>query len=695
MQKKLLIVAIFLGSFISFALEPMIGRALLPVFGGTPMVWVTCLGAFQLLMVGGYFYGKVRSAKCEVRSKGLGLHIGLLALVGAWCCALSFVSGNVIKAVSSLTGIGPVDVLVSVLALVGIAFILLSANSTIVQTLSGGDYRLYAISNLGSLLGLFTYPLLIEPFIGLTVQWSMLGGGILVYAAILCVASRSAVAPSTQHQVPSTTPAPSTKHQTPSNILYLLIPAISCALLNAVTTHLTLDIAPLPLLWAALLGVFLVSYIIGFSGRVGSGVWAIPAILSTVVALYMLSLWNGSSNIFTLVAASGAMLFFVCTFLHSWLYELRPDKSELPRYYLLNVVGGAVGGLLTSIVAPLVFSSVLEYPILIYISAAALLVWSAKRFSRVVTGLFLTSFVIVFTIIQANSYGRVDKDGKKRVTIDRRRGFFGTMSVMEIGASASDGKPIKIHEFYHGNTVHGIQVLRKEMERMPTCYYTPYSCGYAIWSHPNYKSGKPLRVNLIGLGVGVLFAYSRENDYYHAYEISSEALAVATDPKLFTFVSNSPAKKDLVLADARKGLEKELADGVEPYYVIIIDAFTGDNVPYHLSTKEALEVYFKLLKPDGVLCIHFSNKYLNLRPYIKRIGLEFGIEPIVVASKSDDARIGFASEVAFFTRRPEKLSPMPFESGRVSRTDLSQIEPMREMPTDDKGSFLPLVKFSE
>ena len=312
-----------------------------------------------------------------------------------------------------------------------------------------------------------------------------------------------------------------------------------------------------------------------------------------------------------------------------------------------------------------------------------------------VTGLFLASFVIVFTIIQANSYGRVDKDGKKRVTIDRRRGFFGTMSVMEIGASASDGKPIKIHEFYHGNTVHGIQVLRKEMERMPTCYYTPYSCGYAIWSHPNYKSGKPLRVNLIGLGVGVLFAYSRENDYYHAYEISSEALAVATDPKLFTFVSNSPAKKDLVLADARKGLEKELADGVEPYEVIIIDAFTGDNVPYHLSTKEALEVYFKLLKPDGVLCIHFSNKYLNLRPYIKRIGLEFGIEPIVVASKSDDARIGFASEVAFFTRRPATLRPMPLESGRVSRTDLSQIEPMREMPTDDKGSFLPLLRLAE
>ena len=466
-------------------------------------------------------------------------------------------------------------------------------------------------------------------------------------------------------------------------------------MLNAVTTHLTLDIAPLPLLWAALLGVFLISYIIGFSGRIGSRVWAVPAGLSTIFALYMLVLWEGSNNISNLIGASVALLFFVCTFLHSWLYELRPDKSALPRYYLLNVVGGAIGGLLVSVVAPLVFSSVVEYPVLIYISAFAVLAWSATHFSRIAAGIFLAVIALSFTVIQVSSFGRVDKDGKKRTVVDKRRGFFGTLNVKEIGASSSDGKAITIHEFYHGNTVHGIQVMRKEMERMPTCYYTPYSCGFAIWGHPNYQANKPMRVQLVGLGVGVLFSYSRQGDYYHAYEISPEALAVATDPKLFTFVSSSPAQKEIVLGDARKGLEKEVADGVEPYDVIIIDAFTGDNVPYHLSTKEALDIYFKLLKPDGILCIHFSNKYLELTPYIKRIGLEFGIDPIVMRSEEDNARIGFMSDVAFFTRHPEKLRQLPIGKGRANRIDLSSVTPMREMPTDDKGSFLPLVSLSK
>ena len=204
-----------------------------------------------------------------------------------------------------------------------------------------------------------------------------------------------------------------------------------------------------------------------------------------------------------------------------------------------------------------------------------------------------------------------------------------------------------------------------------------------------------MRVQLVGLGTGVLFAYSRSGDYYHAYEISPETLAVAQNTNFFTFISSSPATKEIVLADARKGLEKELADGVEPYDVIVVDAFSGDSIPYHLSTKEAIELYLKLLKDDGILCIHFSNKHLDLRPYIKRIGLEFGMEPIVLKCVDDRTRLAFATDAAFFTRHPERLRGLPILDGHATKQDFSSVKPMAYMPTDDKGSFLFLLDLSE
>ena len=686
MKKKLLVLAIFLGSFISFALEPMIGRALLPVFGGTPTVWVTCLGAFQILMVGGYFYAERGSSPVR-----LWIHLALLAIAGAWWCTLSSFSSPVLNAVSALTGVAPIDVFISVLAVVGVVFVLLSANATIVQNLSGGDYRLYAVSNLGSLLGLFTYPLLVEPFIALSAQWLMLGGGVLFYAVILFCATRSAAC-----QTPCATQKPEgaaiasgAKRKAQSTLLFFLLPAISCALLNSVTTHLTLDIAPIPLLWAVLLGIFLLSYVIGFSGKVKSVWWALPAAASAFVAFWWHHAEKGNS-VADQLPVSAALLFFVCTFLHSWLYEMRPSKEELGRYYLLNVVGGAVGGSVTSILAPLVFSSVIEFPVMIVASAAAVLLWlfvSGRNRLFVGGATVVSAAILIGAIFQPK-----DRKAPEEI-IHRSRGFFGTVYVKEIKAGSSDGKGIAIHEFYHGETCHGVQVMRKEMEKMPTAYYTPYGCGYAVWGHPKYKANQPMRVNLVGLGMGVLFAYAHANDYYRAYEVSPETLALAKDEKMFTFVPHCSGKVDIALCDARKGLEREVAEGVEPYDVIIVDAFTGDSIPYHLSTKEAIDLYFKLLKPDGILCIHISNKHLDLQPYIKRIGLEYGIEPVLLVCNEDPARLGYTTLAAFFTRHPERLAQLPTNNGNCAKFNLSDVKPMAEMPTDDKGSFLPLVHF--
>lgn len=469
--------------------------------------------------------------------------------------------------------------------------------------------------------------------------------------------------------------------------LYFVIPLLSCALLNAVTTHLTLDIAPLPLLWAILLGIFLLSYIIGFSGWGKSAWWSLPALGSAVLAYWWHNADKGNSLSDHLPVAA-ALLFFVCTFLHSWLYELRPAQSRLGRYYLLNVVGGAVGGVITSILAPLAFSSVVEYPVTIVLGAASVVAWLILRRMRwIVVG----SVAVVSLGILAGAHFQTKAASHGIRVIHRSRGFFGTIYVREVKASSSDGKGIAIHEFYHGETCHGSQVMRKEMEKMPTCYYTPYGCGYAIMANRKFREGKPMRVNLVGLGTGILFAYARPGDYYRAYEISPDTLKVAQDPSLFTFVPHCSGTADLVLGDARKGLEKELADGVEPYDAIIVDAFTGDSIPYHLSTKEAIDLYLKLLKPDGVLCIHISNKHLDLQPYIKRIGIDYGMTPILMACEDDSARLGSATLAAFFSRQPEKMSPPPANNKNCFRLALSDVKPMAEMPTDDKGSFLPLL----
>ncbi len=282
-------------------------------------------------------------------------------------------------------------------------------------------------------------------------------------------------------------------------------------------------------------------------------------------------------------------------------------------------------------------------------------------------------------------------EGKEtRPVVFRGRGFFGTIQVLEAKARTSTGEGC-IREFVHGTTIHGIQAHLPGRTRMPTTYYTPDASGYAIAAHPKYRRGEPMRVNITGLGIGVMFCYGRTNDYYRAYEISEDALAVATDTNLFTFVADCPAKKEIVLGDARQGLEDELRRGVEPYDVIVVDAFTGDNLPYHLSTKEAFELYFKLLKPDGVLCVNISNWHLQLEPFMRALGEAYDVPLLGLETADDYGRLAFGAKVAFFCRKPEGLA-MPPVGPKCRIIDFNAFKPMPRLPTDEKGSFLGLIR---
>ena len=695
MKNYLSALTIFIGSFLVFGVQPMIGRTLLPVFGGTASVWVVCLCAFQVLLLAGYFYAHVLAG----RHSGSAYLTRCIMLVAA--AALTAFVGLKRNAFANMvaTGVPSVDVLLCVCGLVGFAYVLLSANASLVQTLSGGRgvYRLYAVSNFGSLLGLLAYPFVLEPSVSLTAQWIGFAAGIAVYAVLLLALVRGRRIENGESRIENgaedsaTGKAPAVPPHVAA-ALWLLIPAVSCFFLNALTTHVTLDVMPMPLIWTGSLSLFLLSYIVGFSGK--SERLVTPFAFAALALVAAVGWTNGKAmgrqiSFPAALSLYGALLFVVCAFLHSWLYALRPDRAELTKYYFLQALGGALGGSVASLAFPNLAKTVMEYPVSLVLAGAAGCAYFALARARA------KSAAAVIVGVAAVVMWFMGAKVETRPVVFRGRGFFGTVEVLEAKARTAKGEG-RIHEFVHGTTIHGIQALLPGKERMPTTYYTPNASGYAIVAHPKYRAGLPMRVNITGLGVGVLFCYGRTNDYYRAYEISKDALDVASNTNLFTFVSSCPAKKDIILGDARKGLEAELAAGAEPYDVIVVDAFTGDNLPYHLSTKEAFDLYFKLLKPDGVLCVNISNWHLALEPFMKTVGETYDVPLLGLATSDNFATLAFGAKIACFCRSPEGLANPPFNvqgPHGARMIDFSRCKRLPSLPTDEKGSFINLINW--
>lgn len=710
MNKQLPVITIFLGSCLLFGVQPMLGRTLLPVFGGTAAVWTVCLCAFQTLLLGGYFYAHWVSGKAAKTQRAA--HLGLLAVSVAWVIAVALLRRSGFT--PGLEQTPALAVLLCVLAMIGLPYILLSANSSLLQAWVVGSgasdrsdtsesrsvYRLYAVSNFGSFCGLLLYPFVIEPYVPLSVQWFGFAACLAAYAVLVWRVADQQSAARTQPREPHapTHTLTHTPHLSTFSRLWFLLPAVSVGLLNAVTTHLTLDVMPLPLLWAILLALFLLSYVVGFSGGAVKWLPLFGGITLTSALLAAMSFTiEGGPLMFVLNLLAGCgLIFFGCSFLHVWLYDSRPGSASLTRFYLGNAAGGAAGGILTSLVAPVAFKTVAEYPlaILLLMGAMACRFMLRKADGKGRPPLFSARTVlpVCCTLLVAGIFiWRIwNPDTKGRTIVWRDRGFFGTLQVTSIPAATGSGTKGCLNEFIHGTTVHGMQARIPGKERMPTTYFTPDAGGLAIVQHPKYKQGKPLRVGVLGLGIGVLFAYSRPGDFYRAYEISPEALAVAKNPAYFSFVADAPGKSELVLGDARKGLEKEAA-GKEPKYdVLIVDAFTGDNLPYHLSTEEAFRLYFDRLEPDGILAVNISNWHLDLAPLMKAVSTRFQVPLVLMSQGRDFSKLRFDSAWAFMMRQPPQDFMFPADGTFIPLPKVGVIR----LPTDETGSFISLVKWS-
>jgi SAM-dependent methyltransferase len=403
-------------------------------------------------------------------------------------------------------------------------------------------------------------------------------------------------------------------------VLWLALSAAGSALLLAVTNHLTQNVASVPLLWLAPLTLYLLTFILAFEGRS----WYQPRFLWVVIlaALGVMAwLVVDQEHRYDLAIQLGAFLpglFIACFFCHGELYRSRPVPEHLTAFYLTVSAGGALGGLAVAVVAPLVFNG--YYELGVGLVAAALL--AALRFMPLGLVPAIFSLGVLLGVGAGASY---DFFGQQRDVRVSTRGFYGVLRVKEYG---SPGEEDHLRRLVHGTIMHGEQYQHESRRRMLTTYYGETAgIGLAIKS----KQDHPVRVGVIGLGTGTIAAYGRAGDVFRFYEIDPHVLQIAR--RDFTYLGDSAAKIEVALGDARLSLEREAPQNFD---VLAVDAFSSDAIPVHLITREALGIFLKHLRPDGIVAFHVSNRFLELIPVVARIAREQGAHAVLVRDDPED-----------------------------------------------------------
>ena len=606
---------IFLSSFLLFLVQPLIARLILPWFGGSAAVWTTCMLFFQALLLAGYAYAHVLARLSNKRAEALTHSLLLVAAVAT----LPIAPGDAWKPAGDDEPVSRILLLLG--AAVGLPYFLLAATSPLLQAWfararPGEDpYRLFAVSNLASLVALVGYPFVVEPFLGGSQQvraWSWLFAGF----AALCVAvawltpRRAVEARLAEESPPARNPY----------FMWLVLAATGSVLLLAVTNHLTQNVASVPLLWIAPLTLYLASFIITFEGRG----WYRPEWLWTFLLVWLVAMgWLivDSDFQFELPLQLGIFLpglFLGCLFCHGELYRLRPAPSRLTAFYLTVSAGGALGGLLVAVVAPLAFSGYYE----LGIGLVVLALLAALRFAGLGIVARSASLAVLLGIAGCAAYDGFRYQRDVRVAT---RSFYGVLRVKEYGLPGAESH---LRRLVHGAIMHGEQYLHESYRGLVTTYYHQDSgIGAAIRS----LGKRPARVGVIGLGTGTIAAYGRPGDVYRFYDIDARVMRVAKTE--FTYLADSAAKIELVLGDARLALEREAPQGFD---VLAVDAFSSDAIPVHLITREALGVYLKHVKPDGVVAFHVSNRFLDLIPVVARLAREHAAHAVLVRDDPDE-----------------------------------------------------------
>ncbi|MBI3939050.1 MAG: fused MFS/spermidine synthase [Betaproteobacteria bacterium] len=603
---------IFLSSLLLFLVQPLIARLILPWFGGSAAVWTTCMLFFQTLLLAGYAYAHACNARLAPRAQAL-LHI---ALLGGSLLLLPIAPDEIWKPTGGEEPITRILLLLTIT--VGLPYLMLSATSPLLQawfarTRPGRDpYRLFAVSNLASLLALIGYPLLVEPLLDNREQvlaWSALYGAFTILCAGLAWAV-SRISPKEDSTHSSETRSPSRGDYA----VWLALSVTGSAMLLAVTNHVTQNVASIPLLWLAPLTLYLLTFILAFEGRAYRPRIAWMFVLAWLVV--MAFLLRDTVFQFDLAVQLGVWLsglFVGCLFCHGELYRARPAAAHLTAFYLTVSAGGAMGGVLVAVIAPLTFNAYYE----LGISVVALALLAAVRFAQINALARWGSLAALLATAAAAAY-----DGVRfqRDTLDSERGFYGVIRVKEWGT----GTPGHSRRLIHGVIMHGEQFMAGEKRQVPTTYYQRSSgIGGAITAK---QARGPARIGMIGLGVGTVAAYGNAGDLFRFYDINPQVITAARSR--FTYLSDSQARIEIALGDARLNLEREPP---QEFDVLGVDAFSSDAIPVHLITREALGVYLRHVKSDGIVAFHVSNRFLKLVPVVARLAREHGLHAVHVS----------------------------------------------------------------
>jgi SAM-dependent methyltransferase len=611
---------IMLSALLLFLVQPLIARLILPWFGGSAAVWATCMLFFQTLLLAGYAYAHGTNARCSPRAQAV-LHTLLLAAAVA---SLPIAPEERWKPTGAEEPISAI--LLLLLASVGLPYFLLSATSPLVQAwfarVRPGEnpYRLFAASNLASLVALVGYPFAVEPWLSNREQvsaWSWLFAVFAVLCAVL--AWRSVRGPVAGRAALAAAPAPAPRAA--DYALWLALSAAGSAMLLAVTNHITQNVAAIPLLWLAPLTLYLLTFILAFEG---GRAWRIEIGWSFVLVWIAGMAWllADASRQFDLALQLGMWLsglFVACLFCHGELYRSRPHERHLTAFYLTISAGGALGGVMVAVVAPLAFDA--YYELGIALIAVAFL--AALRFAAL--GRFARAASLV-ALLGASGCAAYDALRFQRDVIYSERNFYGVLRVKEYG---TPGAPNHLRRLLHGVIMHGEQYMDPSRRHQPTTYYQASSgIGAAIAAR---AKGPPMRVGVVGLGAGTLAAWGRKGDVYRFYDINPKVLEVARTH--FSYLAESDARIELALGDARLVLEREPP---QQFDILAVDAFSSDAIPVHLITKEALAVYLRHVKPDGIVAFHVSNRFLDLVPVVARIARENGAHAVVVYDTAEE-----------------------------------------------------------
>jgi SAM-dependent methyltransferase len=736
-------ITIFLSAFLLFQVQPLIAKIILPWFGGSAAVWSAAMLFFQLVLLAGYAY-----AHCSIRflraKQQMIVHVALLL---ASCALLPILPSETWK--PSESGDPTLRILMLLIATIGLPYFLLSSTSPLLQAWyvrrsgSGMPYRLFALSNFGSMLALVSFPFLVEP--RLTSRWQAYSWsfGYVAFALVCTLAAwfskeESKTEPRPREAVSPTDP-PSPRPRPAELALWVALAAIASILLVSITTHLSQNVAPIPLLWVLPLALYLATFMIAFESdklyhRGVMFVLLVPIFYYMSRDLYADS---GNLHIKILIPVFSGGLFLCCMLCHGELARRRPAPRYLTLFYLMVSLGGALGGSFVALIAPRIFPSNLELPLALGACAVlgAVVMWDAvfERPKRIFPILFMLAsaaavaaaliypieapvmhlhyqqaflaaacsifgalillygtghpvgqwilrvgllMCVAMLLVRLASMEYQNAKGYRLVV----RNFYGVLHVKDSQATNDDEYTER--SLLHGTINHGSQILDEPLRYKSTSYYGVDSgVGRAI--RAVQKRGA-IRVGVVGLGAGVLSNYGRRGDFYRIFEINPLVERIAQTE--FSFYPHSPADKKILMGDARLTMER--LDGLQ-LDVLAVDAFSSDAIPVHLLTREALAVYFRHLKPNGILALHISNRYLDLEPVCKGGADFFHKDAMTVTDDGEEAPYLSASTWVLLTSGTDIFNDDAFKN--------ADIQPSKTMPnfrawTDDYSNVFQILK---